>query len=308
MIFVNEKCDRNLKGIYMIINKLNGKAYIGKTEDRFIERYWNHKWKLKEKRHENKHLERSWNKYGAGNFEFHVIHRLQESEDINELEKMYIEHYSSNKNGYNMTLGGEGAPGFYLDENARRVIGEKNRIHGIGRKASEATKQKMSKSSKRLSPSKKTLETLRRIHTGKILSESTKQKLREANTGSKSPAAKLNEKQVEEIKSKFMAGAKQRGIAEEYNVSLEAIASIYYGRSWVHVEVDGWPDFVERKKNRVPKKTLTVAEVREVKDLLVQNISAPQIAKRFGIHSSTVYCIKLGKTHKQVVDNPVPSF
>ena len=221
MIFVNEGQDKNLKGIYSITNKSNGKMYIGKTEDRFIERYWNHRWKLKEKRHENKHLERSWNKYGSGNFEFNVIHRLRENEEINELEKRYIERYGSNRNGYNMTLGGEGAPGFYLDENARKIIGEKNRIHGIGRKVSEAAKQKMSKSSKRHSPSQKTLEALRRFHTGKVVSESTKQKLREANTGSKSPSAKLNEKQVEEIKIKFMAGAKPRGIAEEYSVSRE---------------------------------------------------------------------------------------
>ena len=56
MQFINEEVYKDRVGIYQIKNLINNKLYIGQTLDRFIERYWNHAWKLNNQRHDNKYL------------------------------------------------------------------------------------------------------------------------------------------------------------------------------------------------------------------------------------------------------------
>ena len=46
MIFNVDSDKKDKIGIYLIKNIINNNLYIGQTGDRFIERYWNHKWKL----------------------------------------------------------------------------------------------------------------------------------------------------------------------------------------------------------------------------------------------------------------------
>lgn len=58
-------------GMYKIINKVNGKYYVGCSAD--IDspntgRWYRHKQRLKTNTHPNKHLQSSWNKYGEENF------------------------------------------------------------------------------------------------------------------------------------------------------------------------------------------------------------------------------------------------
>ena len=71
-------------GIYQIRNKLTRIVYVGQSVD-IERRKHNHMRHLKTNRHVNKHLQRSYNKYGESNFEFNVleecsIERLTERE------------------------------------------------------------------------------------------------------------------------------------------------------------------------------------------------------------------------------------
>ncbi len=78
-----------LVGIYVIMNCSNLKIYVGQStnvEDRIA----HHKSSLKHNRHENSHLQRAWNKYGASNFKFRVIHVCEEDE-LDALERQYIQ-------------------------------------------------------------------------------------------------------------------------------------------------------------------------------------------------------------------------
>ena len=56
-------------------------------------------------------------KWGWDAFEGKILEEVYE-EDLNELEKFYIEYFDSFKNGYNTTLGGEGTRGHnpYVDK------------------------------------------------------------------------------------------------------------------------------------------------------------------------------------------------
>ncbi len=95
-------------GIYKIENKINGKIYIGQSNN--IKTRWiQHLSALNNGIHNNRHLQCAWNKYGESNFEFSVIEECN-SEDLNSKEIYYIDFYNSyiSKNGYNLTFGGDG--------------------------------------------------------------------------------------------------------------------------------------------------------------------------------------------------------
>ena len=94
-------------GIYKIENKVNSKVYIGQSVN--IENRWKgHKSKLRNNKHQNDYLQKSWNKYGEENFDFSVLCEC-EKDKLDEKEIYYINQYKStdDKYGYNLREGGE---------------------------------------------------------------------------------------------------------------------------------------------------------------------------------------------------------
>lgn len=95
-------------GIYMIQNLVNFKIYIGQSVN--IEDRWRqHRSELRGNDHDNKHLQRAWNKYKEDNFEFTVICECAESQ-LNTMEEYYIFELMTYDPdfGYNKTYGGGG--------------------------------------------------------------------------------------------------------------------------------------------------------------------------------------------------------
>lgn len=100
--------------IYKIVNKKNGKTYIGQTEN--VYKRW--------KEHVNNsnsalrgytELYLDMNKLGIEMFEFEIIEECKK-EELYDLEVKYIKEYNSytgfeNSNGYNLSLGGKGSKG-----------------------------------------------------------------------------------------------------------------------------------------------------------------------------------------------------
>lgn len=115
-------------GIYMIKNKINNKMYIGKSKNIEYRFYNGHRKFLIKNNHANKHLQRSWNKYGEENFEFSIIEKCKE-DCLNEREIYWINYYNSSnmEYGYNKTLGGDG--GTFNEEIRKKMsISRKGRI------------------------------------------------------------------------------------------------------------------------------------------------------------------------------------
>lgn len=94
--------------IYKIENNLNGKIYIGATTQSVEDRWKQH---LSERnRSWHRPLYKAINKYGIENFSVEII---EETDNLEERERYWIEYYRSFKYGYNATFGGKGKP--YLD-------------------------------------------------------------------------------------------------------------------------------------------------------------------------------------------------
>lgn len=106
-------------GIYKITNTENGKIYIGQSID-ISHRKACHEYDLKNNRHKNVYLQRSYNKNPKA-FKFEIICYCEE-EDLNDLEIYYIKKYNSadHKYGYNLDFGGN-SKGRKSEETKRKM-------------------------------------------------------------------------------------------------------------------------------------------------------------------------------------------
>jgi len=112
-----------MKGkIYKIINKENGKVYIGCTIYTLKKRFEEHLYRCLKTDIPTK-LYNSMRKYGTENFEIELIEEC-DLDCIYETEKKYIEIYDSYNNGLNSTYGGEGCLGYTHSPEIRKKISE----------------------------------------------------------------------------------------------------------------------------------------------------------------------------------------
>ena len=173
--------------IYLIRNKVNGKCYVGQTQeqkgfdDRYsrsgegIERVYKCHKHLKEHNESyNKHLLGSIEKHGFEAFEINkCLDYAFSLEELNVKEKVYIQLYDSFENGYNETLGGEGKEGCCHSEETRQKISEATKGKNnpfYGKRHSNESKRKIGIKSK-----------------GRKHSEEAKQKMGEARKGENNP-------------------------------------------------------------------------------------------------------------------------
>lgn len=96
--------------IYQIVNDINGKIYVGKTERSIEERFREHCKDYNRREFEKRPLYSAMKKYGVEHFH---IELLEETDSPEEREVFWIEQKRSYKEGYNATLGGDGK--HYID-------------------------------------------------------------------------------------------------------------------------------------------------------------------------------------------------
>lgn len=196
--------DKRAYCVYMHRNKINGKIYIGMTND--IERRWRYGGCEYRRSHNGRASVDSnshppfWNaieKYGWDSFEHIVIQDRLTFDEAEEMETHWIAHYKSNcvkyKNpsyGYNLTDGGKGSKGRKMSEIEKQNLSAKNSGKGnprYGVRLSEETKQKISAANKGRYVGSKNHRF------GVSISEETRQKLRENHadiSGANNPSAK----------------------------------------------------------------------------------------------------------------------
>ena len=128
-------------GIYKILNKVNGKFYIGSSYN-LVRRNGDHFYKLNKGSHANKHLQAAYDKYCSSSFEF-IILEFCEATVLIEREQHWINITDciNPKIGYN-----------------KRKIADSN----FGIKASDETRAKLSASQKGIPKSEDHKEKLRK--------------------------------------------------------------------------------------------------------------------------------------------------
>lgn len=104
--------------IYLITNKINGKQYVGKTENTIDERWREHCNDYQRKYCEKRPLYNAMLKYGIDNFEIKELEYLKEGGKLLSDREIYwikkLGTYGSN--GYNATKGGDGTLIYNYDE------------------------------------------------------------------------------------------------------------------------------------------------------------------------------------------------
>jgi group I intron endonuclease len=179
--------------VYLAKNTVNGKCYVGCTSLPLAKRRQQHcGWKRKE----NLTFQNAIKKYGTIAFEWEVIEVCSSKEHMMEREKFWIKEFSTVvPNGYNMTFGGEG--GKVCSEAIEQM-----RVKKLGKKASEETKIKMSKSRVGKKMSAEFCEAVRKRVTGSKHSEKTRKKIGDLQRGQK------REPRSEETKRKISVAHK----------------------------------------------------------------------------------------------------
>lgn len=111
------------RGLYVILNTVSHKIYVGKTDKSFKYRFDVHNYELCHKCHLNKHLQNSWNKYGSGAFIFCILriarhvstsspqetYKLRKETALQEIDAIkQFRKILGYKNVYNKNDGGDG--------------------------------------------------------------------------------------------------------------------------------------------------------------------------------------------------------
>ena len=89
------------KGIYKIINVVNNKFYVGSAVD-LKRRKTRHFSELRTGKHNNKHLQAAWDKYGESSFIFVVVEEVSESINILDVENIWLKEHVGKEYCYNI--------------------------------------------------------------------------------------------------------------------------------------------------------------------------------------------------------------
>lgn len=156
--------------IYVHINKINKKAYVGQT-----------KLELEKRQGQNgcnykgcSQFYAAIQKYGQSNFEHLLLEQNLSKDQVDEREKYQINFYNSFKNGYNATTGGNLNKEFSVESKIKMSLAKKEKYIGkgnpnYGRHRSEETKQKIREGNLGKNVSKETREKMKISNKGKLL-------------------------------------------------------------------------------------------------------------------------------------------
>lgn len=207
---------RNSTGIYKIRNTATNEVYVGQSTDRFIRRFWNHRWLLRDGSHFNTPLQKAWNLYGEESFSFEIIEEITDK-NMDEAELQYIKYYRDSGLCYNISDGGHELNLVqYRRKESRKKVGELNRQRMTGQKLSAETRAKMAAS-----------------HIGKHTARRTDV---------------INKDIAFKIKKMLIDGRGTGEIMEALNIPYKPINAILSNNTWSSVYVDGWDAFQKTRK------------------------------------------------------------
>jgi len=183
--------------IYKILNKVNGKTYIGQTTLKLSKRIAQHIYENKTP------IQKAINKYGIESFTISIIDYANSHEILNEKEIYWIKTLNSLVPfGYNLTEGGKGHAHIQtkiVSEETRKKLSKAN----MGKKRTEEQNKRSSEAHKGKVIPEEIRKKLSEAGKGHIVSKETKKKISEANVGKK------RSEKTKNVMSELKIGKKQ---------------------------------------------------------------------------------------------------
>ena len=169
-----------MPGVYAIVNKVNGRVYVGSTTRSLKRRWIEHRRDLRYARHPNRYLQFSWNKHGEEAFLFVILVRTRGVDEAIKLEQEWLDFFRFGGEVYNF---GKVAKcpmqGLAVSDETKRKLSLANK----GRVFSEEHKRRISQAKTgtvRAPLSEERKQQLSRLNKGKQLSEEHKRKIAES--------------------------------------------------------------------------------------------------------------------------------
>lgn len=225
-----EAPDKKVKGVYKILNLDTNKFYIGSSID-IYGRWKGHLYTLRNKKHRNPYLQRSYEKHGEDKFIFYLIENLTYkkhkgitiNEFVRQREQYYLDTLKPYKgNGYNISVNAKvpshGHYGLFEIQNgiSKFSLEEINKIIKELEKGEKSRRQ----IAKEYDISRHTLKNIERRN---FLADMTKGK-KFPNRESK--ADYLKREKREDIIKAFKDGKTKKEISDEYSVGFSTINSV----------------------------------------------------------------------------------
>jgi group I intron endonuclease len=137
-------------GVYTITNLINGKMYVGSTNNSFYERWRKHLKDLNANKHHSNKLQNSVNKHGVNNFKFEIL-EITEKEHTTSIERYWFNVLNPVVLGYNISHSTNGGClGCKITDEHRLIISQanKNNMHFLNHKHEESVKAQIKESTK----------------------------------------------------------------------------------------------------------------------------------------------------------------
>jgi group I intron endonuclease len=268
--------------VYKIINKVNGKIYIGKSVNP-SKRWARHVYVSKTNKSGYKQLllHRAISKYGQDNFQVEIIAEYDVEADALCGETIFIKQFRSNdlSVGYNLTEGGEGTTGYKLTDEHKKQISIKNSGTNNGMYGHTQTSNDRKLRGTKISETKKNNPT-----TPRPVSEKTIEKLKLAVKEKSSQ--KLDDAQKDLIIELYNSGNYlKRDLATRFNVEEKTIR--YILRYWIEVKNNKPNYLTDEQKDRITSLYLSKQYTkRQISDLL--QISLNRVVAAIRIYQNKV--------------------
>lgn len=223
-------------GIYKITNNINGKIYIGQSNN--IQRRFSE--------HQNRGatsripVDIAIQRYGKENFNFEIIEECS-IEQLNQKETYWITYFNSIENGYNCSVGGDQQS---IGSNNGRSILTENEVKFI---RTAYNNHERRKDVYEYFKDKITFSSFARIWDGtswahimpEVLTEENKRYYsKEATNGEKSSNAKLTDEEVIKIRERYVS-ENSKTIYKDYEdrCSYNTLQQILWGRTYKHLPI-----------------------------------------------------------------------